>query len=221
VNIGIGKFMRNGLTLESVESAFRRFAAAVTGGFLIQHKEDGTHTAVTCNTLTIAAPDQEGNVTASLVPTTATQDLGSELTLSSAVVRVRPWRKLYLSSNIVFEDYGDGIAIGNPGIVRSGRSLSIGCGAAGANGSPSLTGWFGGLTSTLTVGGGGTTSTGTLVATTSAHAGTFVQAPQLRLTDGVTAPGAQTGLAVIYVDAADGDLKVVFSDGTVKTIVTD
>ena len=39
--------------------------------------------------------------------------------------------------------------------------------------------------------------------------------------DGVLAPGAQTGLATLYVDSADGDLKVVFSDGTVKTIATD
>lgn len=43
----------------------------------------------------------------------------------------------------------------------------------------------------------------------------------LRIKDGVTAPGATTGAANIYVDTADGDLKVVFGDGTVKTIVTD
>ena len=29
------------------------------------------------------------------------------------------------------------------------------------------------------------------------------------------------GLAQLYVDTADGDLKVKFGDGTVKTIVTD
>lgn len=39
--------------------------------------------------------------------------------------------------------------------------------------------------------------------------------------DGITAPGAGTGAARIYVDSADGDLKIVFADGTVKTIVTD
>jgi hypothetical protein len=43
----------------------------------------------------------------------------------------------------------------------------------------------------------------------------------LELPDGITAPDTVTGKAVIYVDAADGDLKVKFSDGTVKTIVTD
>jgi len=41
------------------------------------------------------------------------------------------------------------------------------------------------------------------------------------LTDGVTAPATLTGYAQIYVDSADGDLKVKFGDGTVKTIVTD
>lgn len=44
---------------------------------------------------------------------------------------------------------------------------------------------------------------------------------QLRLVDGVPAPGTLTGSAVVYVDEADGDLKVKFSDGTTKTIVTD
>lgn len=41
------------------------------------------------------------------------------------------------------------------------------------------------------------------------------------LTDGVTAPATVLGKAFIYVDIADGDLKVKFGDGTVKTIVTD
>lgn len=44
---------------------------------------------------------------------------------------------------------------------------------------------------------------------------------QLIITDGITAPGATAGVAKIYVDTADGDLKCVFSDSTVKTIVVD
>ena len=41
------------------------------------------------------------------------------------------------------------------------------------------------------------------------------------LVDGITAPTAASSLAQIYVDGVDGDLKIIFSDGTVKTIVTD
>jgi hypothetical protein len=39
--------------------------------------------------------------------------------------------------------------------------------------------------------------------------------------DGITAPSATSGFAKLYVDTADGDLKVIFGDGTVKTIATD
>lgn len=44
---------------------------------------------------------------------------------------------------------------------------------------------------------------------------------KIALTDGVAAPAAETGYATLYVDTADGDLKVIFGDGTIKTIVTD
>jgi hypothetical protein len=43
----------------------------------------------------------------------------------------------------------------------------------------------------------------------------------LSIADGMTAPAAVTGRARIYVDTADGDLKIIFADGTIKTIVTD
>lgn len=39
--------------------------------------------------------------------------------------------------------------------------------------------------------------------------------------DGVTAPGATAGFAKLFVDTSDGDLKVIFGDGTTKTIATD
>ena len=54
--------------------------------------------------------------------------------------------------------------------------------------------------------------------------GTFystVNATILGLTDGVDAPATVSGSAFIYVDILDGDLKVKFGDGTVKTISTD
>jgi hypothetical protein len=54
VNIGMGKFLRNGLTAESIESALRRIVAAVTAGFAREHREDGTHTDVTADTIDVA-----------------------------------------------------------------------------------------------------------------------------------------------------------------------
>ena len=43
----------------------------------------------------------------------------------------------------------------------------------------------------------------------------------LALEDGITAPSALSGFAQLYVDAADGNLKVIFASGTVKTLATD
>ena len=45
----------------------------------------------------------------------------------------------------------------------------------------------------------------------------------LSIRDGVTAPAASAtpNQAQIYVDIADGDLKVIFSDGTIKVLATD
>ena len=66
------------------------------------------------------------------------------------------------------------------------------------------------------------TSTGALVVSGgvgvagAANVGTYYG-----MVDGVTAPGATAGYAKIYVDTADGDLKVIFGDGTIKTIATD
>jgi len=48
-----------------------------------------------------------------------------------------------------------------------------------------------------------------------------VYAQGMVLVDGITAPSTVAGHAVIYVDTADGDLKIKFGDGTVKTIVVD
>ena len=49
----------------------------------------------------------------------------------------------------------------------------------------------------------------------------YVLTNGIGIIDGVTAPSTDASFAQIYVDTADGDLKIKFSDGTVKTIVTD
>lgn len=51
--------------------------------------------------------------------------------------------------------------------------------------------------------------------------GNVITASYLELTDGVAAPGAVAGKARLYIDAADGDLKIVYADGVIKTIVVD
>lgn len=65
----------------------------------------------------------------------------------------------------------------------------------------------------------GIDNTNTLGSTTNRWAAAYVGS--IKVTDGVPAPSTITGYASIYVDVADGDLKIKFSDGTVKTIVTD
>jgi hypothetical protein len=44
---------------------------------------------------------------------------------------------------------------------------------------------------------------------------------EMAIIDGITEPTTVSGKTFIYVDTADGDLKVKFGDGTVKTISTD
>ena len=48
-----------------------------------------------------------------------------------------------------------------------------------------------------------------------------VVSEQLQIEDGVSIPATVSGWASLYIDSADGDLKIKFGDGTVKTIVTD
>jgi hypothetical protein len=43
----------------------------------------------------------------------------------------------------------------------------------------------------------------------------------IAIADGISAPATVAGRALFYVDSADGDYKVKFGDGTVKTIATD
>lgn len=52
-------------------------------------------------------------------------------------------------------------------------------------------------------------------------AGGAIGGERLSVVDGITAPTALAGFTRIYVDAADGDLKVMFGDGVVKTLATD
>jgi hypothetical protein len=78
---------------------------------------------------------------------------------------------------------------------------------------------FGGTTSSFPALKRNSTALETKLADDSAYAPHAMQ--YLDINDGITAPAAATGRARIYVDTADGDLKVIFADGTIKTIATD
>ena len=57
--------------------------------------------------------------------------------------------------------------------------------------------------------------------TTATDSGKLTVNGEIALVDGMTEPGTTSGWAKLYVDSADGDLKIKFGDGTVKTIVVD
>jgi hypothetical protein len=112
---------------------------------------------------------------------------------------------------------GDGFVITSRAIIRSFSNGTIQISNAASNDFSRLQ--FGGTTSSFPALKRNAAALETKLADDSAYAPHAMQ--YLDVTDGVTAPGAATGRARIYVDTADGDLKVVFADGTVKTIVTD
>lgn len=86
MKIGIGKFLKDGLTQASIESAFRRVVAGVTAGFLIEHAEDGTHGDVTADSVTADSVTTDTATVDSVTAGTVTADevnvIGSLGTLS-------------------------------------------------------------------------------------------------------------------------------------------
>jgi hypothetical protein len=194
VKIGMGTFLKSGTTKESIESALRRLTSAVTGGFEREHREDGTHKDVTADSATIA-----GDVLLTTEPT-------------STVV----------GSGIYWGDptFDDGAPLIEHATDSLGtQNLQVTAGNATINGSVIITAWDGGVSVSLSVSGAGletdggnlTLTGGDLIAAGDVQADHVLIAP-------LTAPSADATRATIYVDAADGDLKVKFANGTVATI---
>lgn len=48
-----------------------------------------------------------------------------------------------------------------------------------------------------------------------------IETNKVSFIDGITAPSAVVGQAIIYVDTADGDLKIIFGNGFIATIAAD
>ncbi len=228
MKLGIGKFLKSGLTAESIESALRRMTAAITTGFAREHKDDGTHGTVTVDGITIADNTTTGGTIGSnLVPTvTNTYDIGRASTEPTNPPYA--WRKLRLTSGIEWVGAATNILgqyIASWTMLFDGTDLTVRSNVTGQElifdvGSVDVS-----IGGTATIGPSGINPavnvdaslgvTGALGVTGHAYANT------LRVVDGVTAPGAVSGFAILYVDTADGDLKCRFGDGTIKTIVTD
>jgi len=64
-------------------------------------------------------------------------------------------------------------------------------------------------------------NSGRVAINTTDTAGSITINGEIALVDGMTAPDTTIGWAKLYVDDADGDLKIKFGNGTVKTIVVD
>jgi hypothetical protein len=93
----------------------------------------------------------------------------------------------------------------------------------GVNGGLSFSGTVGAFSNSLGVTGGDLiVSNGFVEASGRIYSVTsYIRGYDLELRDGISTPGATTGYAKIYIDDSDGDLKIRFSDGTIKLIVTD
>jgi hypothetical protein len=82
------------------QNQLQQFVSYILGWASAQHKDDGSHSAITCDSLTVAEPASPitaGNVTGDLIPTTTnTQSLGS----SNANKPYSPlyWKQLYLGT---------------------------------------------------------------------------------------------------------------------------
>ena len=225
MKIGLGPFVLGEFNKWSVEQALQRILASIVAGWNVQHNEDGTHKAITAPSIDIADDTTSGsfagNVGGSLVPTADGQDLGAAITESSNLTSDRTWRNLRLSGSITFTPWTTSTAsvTGRPAISRSGNNLTL-----ASEGTFEFSLVNGVNTHTFTIGRGlsGLTTNRAITSDDSLNVtGKSILTDHLRITDGITAPAAVGGFARIYVDTADGDLKVIFGDGTVKTIVTD
>lgn len=225
MNIGIGTFLKNGLTKESIESALRRIVAAIMAGFQVEHREDGTHSAVTADSVTVGADPADGswngNVGGSLVPTADGQDLGATITQGDDVVGDHPWRNLRISGTISWVPFTTSSTPATtsnlPTLTRTTQNMVF---ASNGTFAWNLTD-SSANTHTVTFGRGlSGITTNRSISCVSLSASDAVQGNKLTLIDGITAPSA-AGTAQIYIDSADGDLKIIFPDGVVKTLATD
>jgi hypothetical protein len=123
VRIGIGKFLRDGPTQASIEGAFRRVTAAVSAGFQREHKEDGTHTEITADGLTISSDVAQASLaTHDSTFTTASPDVQSGTSLTSTGAGGLSIAATHASGALRFYAGGSSQRFG----VSSGGNMTIG-----------------------------------------------------------------------------------------------
>lgn len=105
--------------------SLRKILAGISAVWSKEHNPDGTHANVTATSLAVAADTTDGaflgNISTSLIPTTATQDLGEAWQAGGTLGRVRPWRRLYVSDTITWaafsNDTTSALAGGDPDLA--------------------------------------------------------------------------------------------------------
>lgn len=130
MKVGIGRFLKDGLTRESVESALRRMTAAITAGFAREHREDGTHAAITADSIALDDDPGDGsfsgNMSGSLVPIAEDQDLGAVLLRPGADPVDHPWGDLRLSGTLYLgAAWEETVIDGIPTLFRDTNGLTI------------------------------------------------------------------------------------------------
>lgn len=148
-----------------INEALDNIMAKINAMWNVQHKGDGSHGAVTADSLTLAAATTyptTGNVTGSLVPTTITQDLGATILKNGSISADHPFRNLRLSGSINFGPFSETGIVDSPILSRSGGNMTFNV----PNGSLTFTLTNGVNTHTVTFGAGilGLTSSNSITA---------------------------------------------------------
>jgi hypothetical protein len=160
----------------------------------------GTLTAPTVN-VTTALTAVSINATTTLAMTASSSENDGAVSARNSTGASLSIQKL-APSNETYPAYGYVYNSTNPTIFANGETKGWRWTCAGGE--------------RMRVADGGNVSIGTTT-----DAGKLAVEGEIAVKDGMTAPSATVGFAKLYVDTSDGDLKIIFGDGTVKTIATD
>lgn len=105
---------------QAVSNTFDKVLSAISGVWSVEHHDDGTHGDITADSLTLtpASVDHLGNVSGSLVPSSATDELGIDVPIPAAGSGAYlAWLALHVTT-VYFETYR---ATGSAAIIARPR----------------------------------------------------------------------------------------------------